>query len=67
MEHKYQVVRYKQSDGKIIEGYFPKSDGPDQVDVVPGTNESADFLDHARSCTIMHVPSSCMPTSRAVT
>ena len=51
MEHKYQVVRYKQSDGKIIEGYFPKSDGPDQVDVVPGTNESADFLDHARSCT----------------
>ena len=49
LEHKYQVVRYKQSDGKIMEGYFPKSGGPDQVDVVPGTHASAGFLAHARA------------------
>ena len=49
LEHKYQVVRYKQSDGKIMEGYFPKSGGPDQVDVVSGTHASAYFLIHARA------------------
>ena len=49
LEHKYQVVRYKRSDGKIMEGYFPKSVGPDKVDVVPRTHESADFLAHERA------------------
>ena len=49
LEHKYQVVRYKRSDGKIMEGYFPKSGGPDKIDVVPGTHASADFLVHARA------------------
>ena len=28
LKHKYQVVRYKRSDGKILEGYFPKAAGP---------------------------------------
>ena len=46
LEHKYQVVRYKRSDDKIMEGYFPKSGGPDKIDVVPGTHASADFLAH---------------------
>ena len=49
LEHKYQVVRYRQSNGKITDGYFLKSGGPDQVDVVSGTHASADFLAHA--CT----------------
>ena len=46
LEHKYQVIRYKQSDGKIREGYFPKAGEPDYIDVVPGTHASADFLAH---------------------
>lgn len=46
MEYKYQVICYKQSDGKICEGYFSKAGGPDKMDVVPGTHASADFLAH---------------------
>lgn len=49
LEHKYQVVRYKRSDGKIMEGYFPKSGGRDKIDIVPGTHASAGFLAHARA------------------
>lgn len=32
-----------------MEGYFPKSGGSNQVDVVPGTHASVDFLAHARA------------------
>lgn len=57
MEHKYQVIRYKQSDGKIREGYFPKAGGPDKMDVVPGTHASADFLAHlAFNHFVLNVP-----------
>lgn len=57
MEHKYQVVRYKQSDGKILEGYFPKAGGPDKIDVVPGTHASAGFLAHlAFNHFVLNVP-----------
>lgn len=57
LEHKYQVIRYKQSDGKIREGYFPKAGGPDKMDVVPGTHASADFLAHlAFNHFVLNVP-----------
>ena len=49
LEHNYQIVRYKRSDSKILEGYFPKAGGPDKIDVVPGTHASADFLAHAHA------------------
>lgn len=49
LEHKYQVVRYKRSDGNIMEGYFPKSGGPDKIDVVPGTHAFAGLQAHARA------------------
>ena len=57
LEHKYQVVRYKRSDGRILEGYFPKAGGPDKIDVVPGTHASADFLAHlAFNHFVLNVP-----------
>lgn len=57
LEHKYQVVRYKLSDGKIMEGYFPKAGGPDKIDVVPGTHASAGFLAHlAFNHFVLNVP-----------
>ena len=57
LEHKYQVIRYKQSDGKIREGYFPKTGEPDYIDVVPGTHASADFLAHlAFNHFVLNVP-----------
>ena len=55
LEHKYQVIRYKQSDGKIREGYFPKAGEPDYI--VPGTHASADFLAHlAFNHFVLNVP-----------
>ena len=57
LEHKYQVVRYKQSDGKIMEGYYPKAGGPDLVDVVSGTHASVDFLAYlAFNHFVLNVP-----------
>ena len=57
LEHQYQVIRYKQSDGKIREGYFPKAGGPDYIDAVPGTHASADFLAHlAFNHFVLNVP-----------
>ncbi len=46
LEHRYQVVRYKTGDGKIREEYIPKENGPERIDVVPGTHASGDFLAH---------------------
>ena len=42
-------LHYKWSDGKIMEGYFPKSGDSDKIDVVSGTHASAGFLAHARA------------------
>ena len=57
LEHKYQVIRYKQLDGKIREEYFPKAGEPDYIDVVPGTHASADFLAHlAFNHFVLNVP-----------
>ncbi len=57
LEHKYQVIRYKHPDGKICEGYFPKEGGSEQMDVVPGTHASSDFLAHlAFNHFVLNVP-----------
>ncbi|KXT51160.1 IS66 family transposase [Bacteroides intestinalis] len=44
VEHDYEVIRYKTSDGKIHEGYFPFIGQPEIIDVVPGTHASGSFL-----------------------
>lgn len=44
VEHDYEVIRYKTSEGKIHEGYFPFSGHPAIIDVVPGTHASGSFL-----------------------
>ena len=44
LEHQYQVVRDKMPDGKIYEGYFPKSGEPEIIDHVPGAHASGNFL-----------------------
>ena len=43
VEHDYEVIRYKTSDGKIHEGYFPFSGHPAIIDVVPRTHASGSF------------------------
>lgn len=60
LEHKYQVVRYKRSDGKILEGYFPKPVVLIGSMQFPGLARQPIFW-------LMRVPSSCMHMSRAVT
>ena len=50
-------IEREQSDGKIREGYFPKTGEPDYIDVVPGTHASADFLAHlAFNHFVLNVP-----------
>ncbi|MFP5146428.1 hypothetical protein ACJEEI_07785 [Bacteroides uniformis] len=44
VEHDYEVIRYKTSEGKIHEGYFSFSGQPAIIDVVPGTHASGSFL-----------------------
>lgn len=57
LEHRYQVVRYKTPDGKIMEEYLPKEKGPGRIDVVPGTHASGDFLAHlAFNHFVLNVP-----------
>lgn len=57
LERQYQVIRYKQSDGKIREGRFPKAGELDDIDAVPGTHASADFLAHlAFNHFVLNVP-----------
>lgn len=46
VEHDYEVIRYKTSDGKIHEGYFPFSGQPEIIDIVPGTHASSSFLSY---------------------
>lgn len=43
VEHDYEVIRYKTSNGKIHEGCFPFSGQPEIIDVVPGTHVSGAF------------------------
>ena len=57
LEHRYQVVRYKTGDGKIREEYIPKENGPERIDVVPGTHASGDFLAHlAFNHFVLNIP-----------
>ena len=57
LEHRYQVVRYKTGDGKIREEYIPKENGPERIDVVPGTHASGDFLAHlAFNHVVLNIP-----------
>lgn len=44
VEHDYEVIRYKTSDGKIHDGYFPFKGQPEIIDVVPGTHASASLM-----------------------
>lgn len=44
VEHDYEVIRYKTSDGQIHEGYFPFDGSPEIVDVFPGTHASSSLL-----------------------
>lgn len=44
VEHDYEVLRYKTSDGLLHEGYFPAVGSPEIVDVVPGTHASGSLL-----------------------
>lgn len=44
VEHNYQIIRFKMSDGIIHEGYFPVSGEPEVMDVFPGTHASCDLL-----------------------
>lgn len=44
VEHDYEVLRYKTSDGLLHEGYFPAAGSPEIVDVVPGTHASGSLL-----------------------
>ena len=57
LEHRYQVVRYKTGDGKIREEYIQKENGPERIDVVPGTHASGDFLAHlAFNHFVLNIP-----------
>ena len=44
IEHDYEFLCYKTTDGRICDGYFPQSGEPDIMDVVPGTHASSFFM-----------------------
>ncbi len=46
VEHNWEVVRYKTTDGKICEAYFPAEGEPLYVDKLDGTHASSGFMAH---------------------
>lgn len=45
-EHCFQMIKYKDRDGKIKCGYFPANGDSPIIETVPGTHATADLLAH---------------------
>ena len=45
-EHRYQMILYKDKDGKMQCGYFPSNGTSPIIENVPGTHASPDFLSY---------------------
>ena len=44
VQHDYEIIIYKDKDGKMQKGYFPKSEEPAVIDQFPGTHASSSLL-----------------------
>lgn len=45
-EHSFQMIKYKDKDGKIKCGYFPANGDTPIIETVPGTHATAELLAH---------------------
>ncbi|MDO4173065.1 MAG: IS66 family transposase, partial [Prevotellaceae bacterium] len=46
VEHQYELLTYKTSDGRVHTGYFPTEGEPEIIDVFPGTHASSGLMAH---------------------
>ena len=44
VQHDYEIIVYKDKNGKMSCGYFPKTDEPSVIDCFPGTHASSSLL-----------------------
>ena len=44
VQHDYEIIVYKDKNGKMCCGYFPKADEPSVIDCFPGTHASSSLL-----------------------
>ena len=44
VQHDYEIIIYKDKEGKMQKGYFPKSEEPAVIDQFPGTHASSSLL-----------------------
>ena len=44
VQHDYEIIVYKDKNGKMCYGYFPKADEPSAIDCFPGTHASSSLL-----------------------
>ena len=44
VQHDYEIIVYKDKNGKMCCGYFPKADEPSAIDCFPGTHASSSLL-----------------------
>ncbi len=44
VQHDYEMIIYKDKDGVIRKGYFPKAEEPKTIDRIPGTHASCSLL-----------------------
>lgn len=44
VQHDYEIIVYKDKNGKMCYGYFPKAEEPSAIDCFPGTHASSSLL-----------------------
>jgi hypothetical protein len=44
VQHDYEMIIYKDKDGMMHKGYFPKAEEPAEIDRIPGTHASCSLL-----------------------
>jgi len=44
VQHDYEMIIYKDKDGVMHKGYFPKAEEPAEIDRIPGTHASCSLL-----------------------
>ena len=50
VQHDYEMIIYKDKDGVMRKGYFPKAEEPKTIDCIPGTHASCSFIETCKMC-----------------
>ena len=52
VQHDYEMIIYKDKDGVMRKGYFPKAEEPKTIDRIPGTHASCSFIETCKMCGV---------------